>query len=499
MNVFRLRYITLPLLSVLTAVQLHAESIDDALDGFDDTATPTVEKTTTQKADDEALAGFDDTDETEAAEQTGSMEEDAAISDSGTEESSGAGEEEMPGWLPDGLTGKLTQQLLLAYNSTKPENMLSSLRTTLFLDYEHRFDNGVKVKLNARSFYDGIYDVRAQDYTVQERQSLRSEAELYDAYVEWNINDSLSLKAGRQVVVWGRSDTIRITDVLNPLDFRRPGIVDIEDLRLPVGMLRFDYSIGNWRITPIAILEQRFTKNPPYGSAFNPLPYLPQTGQVIPFPPTQASYHDVTYAVSAGAEYHGWDINLYAAHIYDDHGYIINAKPFVTPTQLHHDKSTMFGTALNLLSGSWLFKTEAAYWRDLRYTYTPEKKMQRIDGLIGVEYTGIADTMISYDIAVRHFIAYDQRLMQENLEENTYQHAFRISTSFFNDTLHVNYLHTRFGLGLDHGGFHRGWVVDDISDAFSAELGFVDYFGGSASFDQVKDEALVFMNFSYSF
>ena len=45
----------------------------------------------------------------------------------------------------------------------------------------------------------------------------QSEVELYDAYVEGSITDSLDMKLGRQVVIWGRSDTLRVTDILNPL------------------------------------------------------------------------------------------------------------------------------------------------------------------------------------------------------------------------------------------------------------------------------------------
>ena len=48
-------------------------------------------------------------------------------------------------------------------------------------------------------------------------------------------------KLGRQIVNWGRSDTVRVLDVINPLDNREPGLVDIEDLRLPVTMARVDY------------------------------------------------------------------------------------------------------------------------------------------------------------------------------------------------------------------------------------------------------------------
>lgn len=508
MGCLPLRPRSMALLSFAVAALLHAESIDDAMEGFDDTPAEVVSQSDSKTASDDTLMeGFDD----DTPTTSNKTEEDAlsGFDDSGsgegsdvvdeTESDTQSKEEDDTSFLIDGLTGKLTQQFALSYNDNKPKNIFSSLRNTLFLDYEHRFENGAKVKVNVRGFYDGMYDVRKRDYTAQERDSLRTEVEIFDAYLEWSVNDSLDVKAGRQVVVWGRSDTIRITDILNPLDNRRPGIVDIEDLRLPVTMLRFDYSVGDWRITPIAILEQRFSKNPPYGSVYNPLPADVENGQLLPYPPKNEHYNDVTFALSAGAEYHGWDINLYAAHVYDDNGYIKNPNPFVTPTLIYHEKSTMFGTALNVLSGSWLFKTEAAYWRDLRYTFTPQKKMSRIDGLAGVEYTGIADTIISYDFAIRHFISYDPRLKQENLEENTYQHAFRISSNFVNDTVHLNYLHTRFGLGFENGGFQRAWVKYDIADAINTEVGFVDYFGGTPLFDEVKDEVLVFMDISYNF
>ena len=68
-------------------------------------------------------------------------------------------------------------------------------------------------------------------------------------------------------------------------------MVDIEDLRLPVVMLKFDYFVGDWRVTPIAMLEQRFSKNPPAGSAFNA-----STNSL----PTNEDYDDVTGALSIG-------------------------------------------------------------------------------------------------------------------------------------------------------------------------------------------------------
>jgi hypothetical protein len=253
-------------------------------------------------------------------------------------------------------------------------------------------------------------------------------------------------------------------------------------------MAKFDYFIGDWRITPIAILEQRFSKNPPFGSAFYPLPFAS---------PDDESYSDVTYALSIGGEFSGWDVNFYAAKKHDDAGYL----PKRPNPKVQHDKVTMFGSALNFLSGSWLLKTELAYFDGLKFTSTQEKEFSRTDALVGVEYKGIADTMISYDFSVRHLNRYDNRLLNglNPLEKNTYQHAFRATSDFMNATLHANYLISLYGSKLDKGGFQRAWIKYDIADAIGMNVGVVDYIGGSKLFDAVKDNDMVFMDISYSF
>lgn len=460
-------------ISVVCASLLYAESVDDALEGFGDEAAATQNETPQDPTE-----GFDE------------------------EENSSIDEERLSNGFIEGLSGEIKQQFAYALKSKNPQRdtAFNALRTTLFLDYEHKFENGWKLKTNGRAFYDWAYR-QSNGYTAQERDALEDEVELFDAYIEGSITDKLDFRIGRQVVVWGRSDTIRITDILNPLDNRQPGMVDIEDLRLPVAMAKFDYYIGKWRITPIAILEQRFTKDPPFGS-----PFYPST---IPLP-DEKHYDDVTYALSVGAEFSGWDINFYGAHIYDDTKFIQD--PFGLNALLKHEKIDMFGTALNILSGSWLFKSEWAYFDKLRYTMAADKKLSRLDGLVGIEYNGIADTMISYDFSLRHFTRYDERLSIDHVdlpsgtriellpvEKDTWQHALRITSDFLNATLHANYLISLYGKSGDEGGYQRLWAVYDIDDRFKADAGILDFIGGSKLFDLFKKERTVFVDLSYSF
>jgi len=451
---------------------LNAESLDDALDGFDDEVVAKKSVQTDKEAltTDDVMDGFDDVVSTPPSTSSSSR-----IKSKNDKFS-----------ILDGFTGKLTEQVAYSYSDDSPHDNISSLKTSLLLDFEHKFDNGFKVKTNGKAYYDAIYQIRGDEkYSKDELNELESEVELFDAYVEGSLSDNIDIKVGRQVVVWGRSDTIRVTDVLNPLDNRRPGMVDIEDLRLPVAMAKLDYFVGDWRVTPMAILEQRFSKNPPTGSAFNPNPRAM---------PLNESYSDVTPALSVGAEFSGWDINFYASQTRDDIGYMDDGK-------IKHDKVNMIGSAVNILNGSWLLKSEIAHLDGLKYTSAPNKEFKRTDALIGLEYNGIADTLISYDVAVRNLHDYDVRLKNEqtNVEERNYQHAFRVSSDFMNATLKANYLISLFGSKLDEGGFQRAWVKYDIADGIYANVGVVDYIGGSRRFDAVSNNDMAFMDVTYSF
>ncbi len=462
------------LLSLLLSSMLQAESLDEVLDGFDDAPTKTVQAAKVDVAKDDIMDGFDDAVTTSAKkkkivkETVSSKKHETFTAPLG------------------GITGKVTQQTAFSYAGDAPHDNFSSLKSSLLLDYEHKFDNGFKVKTNAKAYYDAIYSIRGREkYSNDELNQLESEVRLFDAYVEGSLSENLDMKVGRQVVVWGRSDTIRITDVLNPLDNRRPGMVDIEDLRLPVGMAKLDYFVGDWRITPMVVVEQDFSLTPASGSAFNPR---------VNSLPKDETYNDVLPALSIGAEFSGFDVNFYAAKIRDGAGYISNGK-------FKHDKTNMFGTALNVLNGSWLLKSELAHFDGLKYTSTQQKEFKRTDGLIGLEYNGFADTLVSYDASVRKIHNYDARLKNSPLgtEEETYQHAFRVSSDFMNARLKANYLVSLFGKNLDEGGFQRAWLKYDIADGIYANVGVVDYIGGSRRFDAVASNDIAFMDVTYSF
>lgn len=227
------------------------DALDDLLKGFNE-ETGVDEK---GRTDDDILEGFDNEVE-DAKSESPEQEQKPSI------------------YSLDGYI-KLGASYNIAHDAPEPGKTdwrgLSRLRPEMQLDLSARFSKSWQAFVSGKGSYDFAYEIRGRDeFTEPVLDNYEKELELREAYVLGSLSDNLDIKAGRQIVVWGKSDNIRVTDVLNPLDMREPGLTDIEDLRLPVTMTRLDYYIGKLSLTGIALHEIRFNKNPEYGSDFYP-------------------------------------------------------------------------------------------------------------------------------------------------------------------------------------------------------------------------------------
>ncbi len=119
------------------------------------------------------------------------------------------------------LYGSVDLETHYNFNNDKD---LSSFKTLIDILGEYKLDNGIKLSGNLKGYHDFIYEL--ENRTVPD--GYENEINLNELNIEVEISPSLDFKLGRQIVVWGKSDSIRITDILNPLDNRTPGLVDIE-------------------------------------------------------------------------------------------------------------------------------------------------------------------------------------------------------------------------------------------------------------------------------
>lgn len=484
----------LPLFPLLVAASLPLQAaqndLDSALQGFDEPApasSPANSPASDPAGDEEALQGFD--------EQGGASELEAVLG--GFEGATKNGPASAPSAPPKSwhLGGALTLGTAWNYAHEAPAPAatdyrgLSRLRAKLNLEHDADLGGGWRSHLAGYGYYDLAYQLNGRDnYSDEVLDEYEGELELGEAWLQGKLGRQTDLKLGRQIVVWGKSDNLRVTDLINPMDNREPGMVDIEELRLPLAMARIDHYIGDWGISALAIPEPRFNKNPPFGSDFYPLPTAM---------PDEAIPGGTEYALAANGIFSGWDLSLYRASLYDDNPYRV-----ATPSgpELQHARLQMIGGAINVASGNWLLKGELARLGGLRYSTLPTEKFTRTDTLLGVEYSGLRDTTLSLEVVNRHLDDFASALQNEGIERDEWQSALRYQGDFMHARLHLLAVITAFGEHLDGGGFGRYSAAYDLRDALTVTGGVVSYDAGEKMpFAAYDDNDRLFIDLKYSF
>ena len=403
---------------------------------------------------------------------------------------------------------------------------LSKLRSRLNLQYNHDLSEQWQFRIAGYGFYDAAYSLRDRaDYTQDVLDDYEQEAEWQEVWLRGKLRDDLDLKIGRQIVNWGRADSLRVLDLLNPLDNREPGLADIEDIRLPVGMIKTDWFFADhWQASFIAIPEVRFSKNPSYGNDFAVVASPLFGGQMrLLNEEMPEDWRDSQFAMSLSATFSGWDISLHAAQLWRDTPYLNVAGPYslavpmsaLQQLEFRHSNMTMFGAGANFISGSWLFKSEVAVLDGIDYTLSApvvvppvglvnlpsaNEEKQRTDVLLGVEYFGIADTSLSLEMANRHISDYDPSMQIFYEKQDLMETAIRYTGNFINDRLEITALAVVVGERAQDGSLLRLQAAYDLQDALVLTVGVVDYrHGDLPPFTIAENNDRVFAEIKYSF
>ncbi len=382
---------------------------------------------------------------------------------------------------------------------------LSKLRVALQLELSFDFSEEWKLFLSGQANRDFAYQLNGRDtYTQEVLDQYEQESEFREVYLRVSPGSDLDLKLGRQIVVWGKSDNIRITDVLNPIDNREPGVVDIEDIRLPVTMSRLDYFFGDWSLTAIAVHEVRFNKDPVFGSDFFPLPFRQPPERV----PSDGG-GNTEYALALSGIFSGYDVAFYWARIFDDAAHVTSPTGSTNPVscfvpggcELRHSRLNMLGAAYNIAVGNWLWKTEAAIFEGLEFFSRPGEKFKRLDFLFGFEYTPVPDSVISVEASDRHILNFRGELEQppDSTPRNINQYVFAYRADMLRQQLHLVALAIFFGREAERGSIRRVSATYDLFDAFSIGGGIVTYHPGNFILDVARNNDRIFFDTKYSF
>lgn len=180
-------------------------------------------------------------------------------------------------------------------------------------------------KLRLVGIYRGVYEASfALDDRLNQfpKRELDFENDLREIYADI-IFDNWSLRLGRQQVVWGESDGLRLADIINPLDLRWHYFLEsFEDLRRPIWLARGTYSIPNLHDLSLELVyipwEFLPAKVAPFGGnwAFPVAPYSPPVTIDNRVPENSVDNGEIGSRVKLNLS--GWELSLLAFHTRSD-------------------------------------------------------------------------------------------------------------------------------------------------------------------------------------
>lgn len=323
------------------------------------------------------------------------------------------------------------------------------------------------------------------------------------------------VRAGRQIVALGASDYARITDVVNPRDLTRPGLLDLEEARLSVAAIRLSKDLGGFTLDAVTVHEHPGSRIGGQGSDFDYYQVLRNPGIAITGKDTPDSGLDSTGLIlQVKYFFNGGEVALVAADTFDDQPVL--AFKGVTGGVLEftpeYSRMRTLGLSSSLARNKVLFKAEAAFrqGRDIQrndgvsqvLSGVPENQVRtfsekdRILALAGMEYTGIKDLRLNFEAGLTHTLGHEATLSVEKNEVTTY---FTATRKFWNETLSLELFWVTLNPGM--GSILRFSAAYDLMDGLNLEAG-VAFYGADSSRTGLypyQDQDRVYLKMKYSF
>ncbi|MCD4743287.1 MAG: hypothetical protein K8R67_12510 [Desulfobacteraceae bacterium] len=424
-------------------------------------------------------------------------------------------EEETSNLLP-GLTLGGFFKFETEYGYNRDHKELSKVKTTLFLESDYKINDQWKIKGSANAFYDFAYFIESKDdFLKKTLNDNEYDISLKELYIDGKLSNQYSLKLGRQVVVFGESDYARILDVINPRDLTQPGLISVEDARMPVSIIRLSAGFDKWTFDMTSIHEHPGSLIFGTGSDFDYYASIRSPGiKILDENRPENGFRSPGFAAKATKSFNGGDISFVAANTYDDQPYLtLNAvSPSGITLRPEYDKYKTFGISGNTTKGSSLFKFETAFQQNIKlmrndifkqiYSGVPmtevktTKEADKLAFLAGFEYTGISNLRLNFEAQATRILDWENYLSSEENEYRTYLQA---TYYMMNDTLELDLLWVNINPG--HGNILRLSSKYDLLDGLSIEGGIIFYQSQhtSSAIYSYNGQDRFFLRIKYSF
>jgi len=173
------------------------------------------------------------------------------------------------------VTGKIVHESAVFESRGNTIGSYDDWRESRFGDIHHGKGGMLKSETSARIFIDGdsdeihegsTYHVELNGfhdgealYDYDSNESYTQRDLLREAYIDAEVND-YSLRFGKQQVVWGTADGMKLLDAINPTDYSEMAQNQMEDSRIPVWMINAETDAPDGGSLQFIVSEARGNK-----------------------------------------------------------------------------------------------------------------------------------------------------------------------------------------------------------------------------------------------
>lgn len=286
-------------------------------------------------------------------------------------------------WSKWRFTGYLKNET--AYRVREPRS-ITKIRNIAYLNAQYTFSKTVKFNYTGWAYHDLAYNLF--DYRTivarSERNSLEPlvfvetlpqekdspVTETREMYLDFFLKN-IDIRIGKQYVVWGVLEGVRITDEINPIDFRELILADLLDYRIPLWTVKLDHYRGDTTYEFIWIPDIQFHKPAPRGSEWELLQDIrDDQGNVLTKFPKSFAPENSEVGFKVNTTILDTEVALSYFYTWDDFPVIFrtarvdqtpNNPPILYPT---YTRMSMYGATVVKQVGPVIVKTEAAYVTD---------------------------------------------------------------------------------------------------------------------------------------
>ncbi len=325
--------------------------------------------------------------------------------------------------------------------------------------------------------------------------------ELREAYFDYTTKN-WSLRAGRQLIIWGAADGMRITDLISPMDMTEFLARDYDDIRMPVEAIKFQYFADKMKLelayipvfkSYILPLEDRN----PWAISFPEMSGVQI--EMMPDEKPELKFENSELGGRLTFNMSGIDFSLAALHTF-------NKMPVITQeiqlpvVKLHREyhRMTFVGGDIAMPLGQFVFRAEAAFNinKALVTSTIPNeiRKHNTVNALIGIDWYAPKNWMLSAQISNETILKHTNDLQEK---ENAALFTFSVSKSLLNNTLKISDF---VYIDVNNKGFFSRFSADySLSDQIHIIAGYDHFEGNEGMFGYYKDNSEIWLKLKYSF